>query len=81
MSRAPSNAILDSLPAGMRESLLARMQPLVLPVRAIILKPGEGLSSLQRPRSIVFRWAEGHGCWPWDGVRFISERSVCAALD
>jgi len=55
MSRAPSNAILDSLPAGMRESLLARMQPLVLPVRAIILKPGEGLSSLQRPRSIVFR--------------------------
>ena len=27
------------------------------------------------------RWEEVRGCWPWDGVRFFSERLVGAALD
>jgi CRP-like cAMP-binding protein len=41
MSRVPSNAILDGLPDGLRESLIARMQEISLPVGTEILKPGQ----------------------------------------
>ncbi len=41
MSRPPSNALLDGLPAELRESLIARMHAVSLPVGTEILKPGE----------------------------------------
>ena len=41
MSHTPTNAILDGLPAELRESLIARMQVVSLPVGTEILKPGQ----------------------------------------
>jgi CRP-like cAMP-binding protein len=41
MSGNPSNFILSALPPALRKTLLARMEPIDLPVETVLLRPGE----------------------------------------
>jgi CRP-like cAMP-binding protein len=65
MVREYSNAILDALPSEYRQSLLARMEPISLPIETMLCRPGE------RPEyahfmtsgiaSVVTFMSNGHG--------------------
>jgi len=41
MTRIPANSILNQLPAAQRNSLLARLEPVSLPVGEMLMRPGE----------------------------------------
>src|SRR5579859_4050847 len=41
MPSSPSNSILAALPLALRQALLARLEPIDLPVETVLLRPGE----------------------------------------